>query len=177
MNSFIFETEIQMIQNLDLRQKVRDLLTLVDSRHETEPASSTGKYHPDFAHGTGGLVRHTKAVVMIAYELCNTRPGIDRDNVIAAAILHDMHKYKDGSMHTCHEHPYLMACDAAEAGLPQPVVLGIETHMGQWRTSPRSSVELPLPSDEFQWLLHYADYLASRTWLKLDFDEHNNLVL
>ena len=32
-------------------------------------AASTGKYHPKYAQGEGGLVRHTKAAVKIAYEL------------------------------------------------------------------------------------------------------------
>ena len=177
MNSHIFDSELEQVINLDLRQKVRDVLETVDSRHETEPASSTGKYHPDFAHGQGGLVRHTKAVVHIAYELCNTRPDINRDFVIAAAILHDMHKYKDGSAYTCHEHPYLMACDALNGGLPAEVVIAIESHMGQWNTSKRSSIVLPVPESDLQWLLHYADYLASRTWLNLTFDENNNLVV
>lgn len=176
MNANVFKPELELIVNHDLRKKVSDLLETVDPRHETEPASSTGKYHPDFAHGVGGLIRHTKAVVMIAYELCNTR-SFDRDCVIAAAILHDMHKYKDGSPHTCHEHPYLMAQDSAAIGLPAAVTMAIESHMGRWNMSNRSSVVLPVPSDEFQWLLHYADYLASRTWLKLTFDENNNLVI
>ena len=175
MNSFIFEAEVQMIQSLDLRQRVRDILACVDPRHASEPASSTGKYHPDFAHGEGGLVRHTKAVVMIAYELCNTRPNLNRDNIVAAAILHDMHKYKDGSSHTCHEHPFLMALEASKAGLPLEVVSLIECHMGQWTSNGRSSIILPLPSSDAEWLLHYADYLASRTWLKLSFDANNNL--
>lgn len=177
MNSFIFESEIQQINDLQLRQLVRDALSLVDTRHETEPASSTGKYHPDFAHNEGGLVRHTKAVVLIASELCNTRPDINKDYVIAAAILHDMHKYKDGSSYTCHEHPYLMAQDSLKIGMPEAVVSMIESHMGQWNKSNRSSIELPIPSSELEWLLHYADYLASRTWLKLTFDENNNLVV
>ena len=33
------------------------------------PASSTGKYHPEFASTTHGLVKHTKLAVRIAYEL------------------------------------------------------------------------------------------------------------
>jgi len=177
MTNEVFESELQLISDLNLQQQVRNLLDKVDPRHETEPASSTGKYHPDFAHGSGGLIRHTKAVVMIANELCNTRPDIDRDNVIAAAILHDMHKYDGTSMHTCHEHPYLMALDAAAMNLPEEVVCLIESHMGQWTKNKRSSIELPMPANDSEWLLHYADYLASRTWLKLTFDDCNNLVV
>lgn len=175
MNSNIFKEEIEQIVNLDLREKVRDILDKVDERHEHEPASSTGKYHPQFAHGDGGLIRHTKAVVLIASELCNTRPGINKDEIIAAAILHDMHKYKDGSFYTCHEHPYLMALDAQPLGTT--IANLIESHMGQWTKSNRSSIELPLPSNDSEWLLHYADYLASRTWLYLTFDENNKLVI
>lgn len=177
MNANIFTNELYLIQDSDLYKKVVAVLESVDPRHEIEPASSTGKYHPDFAHGDGGLIRHTKAVVMIANELCNTRPDMNRDYVIAAAILHDMHKYSDGSSYTCHEHPYLMACDALNGGLPAEVVIAIEAHMGQWNRSKRSSIELPVPTSELQWLIHYADYLASRTWLQLTFDGDNNLVV
>jgi len=86
-----------------------------------------------------------------------------------------MHKYDGTSMHTCHEHPYLMALDAAAMNLPEEVVCLIESHMGQWTKSKRSSIELPMPANDAEWLLHYADYLASRTWLKLTFDDCNNL--
>lgn len=175
MNSNIFGVELDLIYDGDLRGKVRELLIAVDSRHETESASSTGKYHPAFAHGIGGLIRHTKAVVMIANELCNTRPDINRDYVIAAAILHDMHKYDGDSPYTCHEHPYLMALDANNMSLPQEVIGLIESHMGQWTTNKRSSIVLPMPSNDAEWLLHYADYLASRTWLNLPFNRNNNL--
>ena len=177
MNSCIFDPELVQITDLALRNKVRELIEKADSRHETEPASSTGKYHPDFAQGEGGLVRHTKAVVFMVNELCRARADLDQNCLIAAALLHDMHKYKEAGKYTCHEHPFLMACDASEAGLPAAIVFAIESHMGRWNTSNRSSVVLPVPSDDFQWLLHYADYLASRTWLKLTFDQDNNLVV
>lgn len=32
----------------------------------TQPASSSGKYHPSYALGVGGLVRHTKAAMIMA---------------------------------------------------------------------------------------------------------------
>ena len=177
MNSSIFDPELQLITDVELRVRVIKVLEGADDRHETEPASSTGKYHPDFAHGEGGLVRHTKAVVFMVNELCRARADLDQNCLIAAAILHDMHKYKEVGKYTCHEHPFLMAGDASEAGLPAAIVFAIESHMGRWNTSPRSSVVLPVPSDDFQWLLHYADYLASRTWLKLTFDGDNNIVV
>jgi hypothetical protein len=69
----------------------------------------------------------------------------------------------------------LMALDAQPLGTE--IANLIESHMGQWTKNNRSTIELPLPSNDAEWLLHYADYLASRTWLYLTFNEENNLVI
>ena len=47
------------------------LIELLPNYFFEVPASSTGKYHPEFALGDGGLIRHTKVAVRIAYELLN----------------------------------------------------------------------------------------------------------
>ena len=59
------------------------------------PASSTGKYHPDFSLGEGGLVRHVKVAVRLAKELLDN-PCIgdkytnnEKDIMIFTLILHD----------------------------------------------------------------------------------------
>jgi hypothetical protein len=62
------------------------------------PASSTGKYHPDYALGDGGLYRHVQASVGIAVDLFRIyefTPN-EEDLIIASLMLHD--GWKQGLM-------------------------------------------------------------------------------
>lgn len=58
-----FEKELLLIEDLTIRKLAREALSNADDWFFIEPASSSGKYHPDFARGASGLVLHTKAVV------------------------------------------------------------------------------------------------------------------
>lgn len=75
------------------------------------PASTSGKYHPlDELSGFGTII-HTKRVVTVAYELSR---GLscehNRDQIIAACILHDLRKQGvEKSGHTVKYHPDLGA--------------------------------------------------------------------
>ena len=88
---------IGKIQNLSVRLFVLDVLNsdMVPDYFWTAPASSSGKYHPKWELGVGGLVRHTCLVasyfsrLIQAYEL----DPIWTDIGIAAAILHDCRKF------------------------------------------------------------------------------------
>ena len=51
----------------------------------------------------------------------------------------------------------------------------ISSHMGEWNTSPYSDVVLPLPKDKYQRFLHMCDFLASRKFLDIKF-ENNDIV-
>ena len=65
--SDIFRGELDLISNHKYRECTREILDeLVPDYFYDVPASSTGKYHPWYSLGYGGLVRHTKAVVMFA---------------------------------------------------------------------------------------------------------------
>ena len=66
-----FNTEINYIKNKDYVEDFKTLINLIPDYFFEVPASSTGKYHPKFSLGDGGLLRHTKAAVKIAYELLN----------------------------------------------------------------------------------------------------------
>ena len=44
------------------------------------------------------------------------------------------------------------------------------SHMGEWNTDKRSKDELPLPETKGQMIVHLADYLASRLFLRVSFD-------
>ena len=57
------ETELNLIQNEQLKTLAQRLVLKLPDYFFTVAASSTGKYHPAYSLGTGGLLRHTKAAV------------------------------------------------------------------------------------------------------------------
>lgn len=168
----LFKRELSYILDDDLREFAKQLLKEADDYFFTVPASSSGKYHPDFARGEGGLVRHTKAVAYFVNELI--RPEMefgtvnrrDADILIVAAIAHDIKKQGDGvEGHTVREHPQL-ASDFVKKIYDEyewkTITTGdihnmrcvIESHMGPWQE--------PKPSSRKQLILFYADFIASR---------------
>ena len=98
-NIKLFERELNLIENEELRKITTDfMIECVPSYFWEIGASSTGKYHPKFSQGVGGLVRHTKAVVMFAEELLrmNSYSYLKddyKDYIIVACIVHDTCKY------------------------------------------------------------------------------------
>lgn len=152
-------------------------------------ASSTGKYHPSYSLGVGGLVRHTKAAVMIAHvlldlEMYNRYSSDERDLMLVALILHDgfkLGKEEDAGKYTVAEHPkicseWIKATEELNSMLETDqidILCGcIESHMGQWNTNYKTKEEiLPKPKTAAQKFVHMADYLASRKNLILDFGD------
>lgn len=187
----MFNNEINDIENDDLRKLATEIIAGADDYFFTIPASSTGKNHPPFSSGEGGLVRHTKCVVYMVKCLCESF-GIDdeykRDMLIVAALAHDIKKQGDcaeGVGHTVHEHPLLAARYVQEvyvesdidlpSGFVSIIAEMISTHMGKWGAYPKyigDKDPLPMPSNEFEKILQAADYLASRKEI-LDFDFKN----
>lgn len=146
------------------------------------PASSSGKYHPDCDLGQGGLVRHSLMVKKCALDLLLTKmfvPNNDeyRDYAIVCALFHDA--FKSGKVEaeadgTVFDHPILSSFFVAEelskGGIPYDKVKIIERaiacHMGIWNTSNYSNCVLPLPHSDFDKLIHTADFVASRKYIK-----------
>ena len=44
------------------------------------------------------------------------------------------------------------------------------SHMGEWNTNSYSNVVLPLPKDKFQRFVHMCDFLSSRKFLDVKFE-------
>lgn len=124
--SDLFKKEIEYIVNPVIQNIVREMLDTVPKYFQTIPASSSGKYHPEYAQGKGGLVRHTKAAVGIAksmidtdifkhlmFEFKSVREEVVctfKDSAYAALILHDSCKGDDTERHqTRFDHPLLAA--------------------------------------------------------------------
>ena len=173
--------EVAQIDDDEIRNFVKMTLDNVDPIHRIKPASSTGKYHPKYAAGEGGLIRHTKVVVRNIIELIRATPAIEceKDELIAAAIIHDMWKYPEGRDHefTAFDHPALGGQWCKDHGFDTIGEL-VAAHQGIWTTSrqmPGFENEQPRKFD--QWCLHFADYFASRAYLACDFDEMGDVVL
>lgn len=182
----VFREELSWIKDDKLRGLVEICLTkYVPEYFWKIPASSTGKYHPAYSLGEGGLVRHTKAAVKIANDLLqleqNKSLAYFKDQIITALILHDTVKSGANGGYTVTEHPVLAADLFKKANKENGEVVSpidevvicdmIKSHMGQWNQDFRTKIEvLPKPKSELQKFVHLCDYLASRKWLTVELD-------
>lgn len=156
----------------------------------TVAASSTGKYHPQYALGNGGLVRHTKAAVGIAHDLLslemyNQFSDDEKDLIIVALMLHDGKKHGDnGSKYTVADHPAIMADWLKNNNSLKQLLLedqinmlcnAILCHMGEWNKDRSGKEIMPKPTTPMQRFVHLADYLASRKYLEYKFENNFNL--
>lgn len=185
MKSELFSRELDTISDRSIRTFAQTALDLLPDYFYTVPASSTGKYHPAYALGDGGLVRHTKAAARFAAHLLTLEQNrqqftpTERDCIITAILLHDGWKHgKSGGGYTIHEHPSICALwvknEAKLSGIiPQEtrdlIASGIASHMGEWNYSNRSDVVLEKPVTELQKFVHMCDYLASRKDIEVAF--------
>ena len=124
----IFNNEINYIKDESLRKSLGELIELLPDYFFKEPAASTGKYHPKYAQGEGGLLRHTKAAIRIGYELLQDLSiskkytDHEKDLMLIALLLHD--GFKKGLVeerYTRFDHPLIAAKiildNASEVGL------------------------------------------------------------
>ena len=182
MENIMFEEELMYIKNEEVRNQCIEVLKHVHGDFYKNGASSTGKYHPDYAAGEGGLYRHTVAAVRIAQCMRDNTTihnfsELEFDYIICALILHDTCKCGKNwdSKYTKHGHP-LMASELVRETLGEGefcdnVCPLIESHMGQWTTSKYDKTELPFPETESQMFVHLCDYLASRKFIEINFEK------
>lgn len=128
------------------------------------PASSSGKYHPPYSLGIGGLVRHTKAAMIIAQELFPLYHFTQKeeDLILAALALHDV--AKPSKTHPIEVEALLDPIMDDYFSEVEKVIPLIESHMGQWDLYGK----LPQPRSTIQQFVHLCDYLASRKSITVD---------
>lgn len=183
-----FNREIGYIKKEHYRDNIKRMIELLPDYFFSVPASSTGKYHPEFSLGDGGLVRHTKVAVKIAYELLNDESighvfnDDEKDMIIMSLIMHD--GLKSGLIkgtYTVFDHPLLvckyivdnkdkLTLNDDEINL---ITNMISSHMGPWNTNNYSDVVLPKPSNKYQRFVHMCDFLASRKFLNVNFKDND----
>ena len=182
-----FNKEINYIKNERIKKSLITMTNLLPEYFFHVPASSTGKYHPAFSLNEGGLLRHTKAAVRIAKELLdneclNNFTDDEKDLIIMAITLHDGLKHgRVKSEYTVFEHPIIMSeyikenKDKLELTDDELnlVCSCVETHMGPWTTDYNGNEVLQRPKTKYQCFVHMADYLASRKFLNIKFENND----
>ena len=187
----LFERELSLIKSESLRRAVYDYMNdsdYVPDYFWTDGASASGKFHPKFSHGIGGLVRHTKAVVMFAEELLRMSSYAYmreeyKDFVIAACIIHDTVKYGfdeeiDKSAYAEHAsnaaQSFKEFCFHNTQYEPHYLLLqAVRSHMGQWSTDKEDR-----PFTSVDRCVHMADYKASRSFIDIPSitEEYNEIA-
>ena len=176
-NIKLFEREINLIVDENLRMATKSYLEEATPDYFwTDGASSSGKYHPQFAHGIGGTVRHTKAVVMFAEELLRMSSYAYmkdeyKDFVIVACLIHDTNKYGikdfDKSQYANHARnaagSFTKWCEEQYGFTPHFLLTSaVASHMGQWSTEREDR-----PFTSVDRCVHMADYMASRSFIDI----------
>lgn len=186
-----FKTELGYIKTESYKEDFNYLISnLPDYFFEIE-ASSTGKYHPRYALGEGGLLRHTKAAVRIAYELLQD-PSIgdkytqkEKDMMLIALSIHDGLKLgKTREKYTIFTHPLLASEYVRENKSSMHfteeeidfICKVIASHMGPWNKDYDGNEVLPVPKTKYENFVHMCDFLASRKCLLLEFDSNNEII-
>lgn len=182
----VFNKELSYIKDEKIRNSLKTMLNLLPEYFYQIPASSTGKYHPEFTLGDGGLVRHTKAVVRIAYELLqnpslNNFTEEEKDLLLFALTVHD--GLKNGRVkgrYTAIDHPIQMSNYVKESkdkleltdSQIDLICRCIATHMGPWTTDFDGNEVLEPPKDKYQRFVHMCDFLASKKFLEVPFEKN-----
>ena len=178
---------LETIVNEDIREFATVLVEGLPNYIWEVGASSTGKYHPQYSLGVGGLMRHQIAVVrflnyFFELEQYTTIGSRKFDLMRVAGLVHDGRKSGEQadyekSKYTKFDHPIQMAnvirsYDGQYLNHDEIEFIAhcIESHMGQWCSDKKSSTVLPKPLDVYQHFVHLADYLASRKDLTMAFE-------
>lgn len=185
----MFEEVIDTIENEDLKELALELIKTIPSYFYQVPASSTGKYHPEYALG-GGLYRHTLALCRIMnhiFEVSNYTSR-DKDLMRIAGMMHDTRKSGDQEAYninhyTNFDHPFqaatiVRAFKNKEWNNEEVEIIAsaIESHMGKWNEDKKTGCVLPLPKSKYQMIVHWCDYLASRKDIEIKFDNNTRVL-
>lgn len=182
MKTELLINELSKIENIGLRNIIENFIDeKVPDYIEKASASSSGKYHPTFDNGEGGLIRHLKMCVLVAEELLRLYEyqNLSKDVVICGCFMHDL--FKNGNAdcgHTVVSHDNICADEWHYYFTKQGKNIGlnlyanceiieacIREHMGQWG----SQFRLNKHSYSYKEceVVAMCDYIASRKFFDL----------
>lgn len=162
---------VEKIENKELKRKLIEFLKdpkltnknfkYTGSKLKEAPASLNWHHVHD-----GGLIKHTCIVTSLCLEMSgvieeNYNHKVDRDTLIAGAILHDIGKlfeYKKNenfyeSSDISLDHIILGSAELYSRGFPEPVIHLVASHFGEQGTTQPMTIEALL--------LHHADTISA----------------
>ena len=186
----MFLDELNYIKDEEYQEALLNIINMLPDYWFNEAASSTGKYHPEYALGDGGLLRHSKAAIRIGFELLEN-PVIggkytdrEKDLMLMSLLVHDGLKLGiPQEKYTRFDHPILMGKfivdNREEIGLSKSDAEFmndvIKTHMGSWTKDYNGNEVLEPPKTKYQNFVHMCDFLASRKCIMIPFGEGNKI--
>lgn len=183
--------EIELIRNSTVKNLVYRVFEEKVPRYfwDTD-SSSSGYYHPTINGRPITLVEHVKSATRILYTLLS-HPMIKGqftqlqvDTMIASIILHDCAKKglsDEGEPTTVHSHPLLASLlipdkvTSEEYMIFSNIVENIVSHHGVWRWRQDDPTVLPEITNETQYYVHLADWIASRKIVHIDLDNNESI--
>lgn len=161
---------INLIENPEVIRFVNDALEIyVKDIFFWIPSSSSGKHHADYSQGIGGLLKHTKATMMIAGELFTIHniPDNYEDYILAALCLHDIEK--PSKQHPIEAQFTLEPLQKDYPEIYKEVISLIRSHHGQWDHFGK----FPKPTNPIQEFVHLCDYISSRKLFDVRLESSN----
>jgi len=174
MYAYNLDTEVGWIKNPKLRELVEEILSHAPALFWTAPSSRSGKHHPIDEFDTGGRILHTKRVAKVAKDLARSfnLSRADTDWSIAGALVHDMGMhiaddvyYGHGSLLLNVVKEFKSQLDILNDSYIIRLAEIVQLHMGVFDTPFRVAWDDPIVL-----VLQLADYVASRTYIKVDVD-------
>ena len=167
----VFADEFKLFSLPAIASWVKECVELIPDYFFKIGASSSGKHHPVWSLGQGGLVRHTKAgfYLVIRFARDFNLNQVETDICKAAILLHDSFKYGiDFDKRYFDMHSYLprvmfknvLGPSGDYVSAREEIFRAIESHMGnmygEWCPLPYVK-----PQSKLQYVVHLADYMAA----------------
>lgn len=154
---------VDLVEDVDLRARTVEAIAAFPAYFWTAPATSSDRYHNQYARGERGLWIHVAMAATALERVVDSHVEQGRlsdrqaDLARAAVLLHDGRKFGDRwrqGQSADRDHDLRMADVVRRRGFPEPVAQAIASHMGPWYDGPQ-------PSTPLEQVVHQADMVAS----------------
>ena len=166
--------KLNEINDLEIRNFVKEVLDNAPVCFWVRESSSTGKYHPLENQGNGGIIRHVLKCFSLAKDFCFLLElnKNNRDVVLASIILHDIRKYENEfDEYTTNEHGKLGFDFLERFDLREPEKTKIRNcvryHLGPFTKTP-GDIERGRNLSQNELIVYLVDIACSRkyaSWL------------